>query len=132
MPNTLAYLMLAVWPLVTLVMFRRWPIERALIWSLLGAYLLLPPPPAAFDFPLMPPLNKESLPSLATLAICLWQCRKAGRGLALLPQSRVARVLVAVFVLCPAATVLTNPAPVFFGQVGLPGLGLKDMVALVI
>jgi len=132
MPNGLAYLMLAAWPLVTLAMFARWPLHRALVWSLLGAYLLLPPPPAAFDFPLMPPLNKDSLPSLATFAICLWHCRKAGRGLSLLPEDRVARGLVAVFVLCPVATVLTNSEPVFFGRIGLPALGLKDMVALVI
>ena len=93
MPNALAYLMLAAWPLITLVMFRRWPIERALIWSLLGAYMVLPPPPAAFDFPLMPPLTKESLPSLATFVICLIHAK---------------------------------------ARIGLPALGLKDMVALVL
>jgi hypothetical protein len=129
MPNALAYLMLAVWPLVTLVMFRRWPIERALIWSLLGAYLLLPPPPAAFDFPLMPPLTKESLPSVATFLICLAVC---GRRAPLLPEGWLARGLVLIFVFCPVATVLTNMEPVFFGSVGLPALGLKDMVAQVL
>ncbi|MGX0877315.1 hypothetical protein ACSSV4_002003 [Roseovarius sp. MBR-154] len=129
MPNALAYLMLAAWPLVTLAMFRRWPIERALIWSLLGAYLFLPPPPAAFDFPLMPPLTKESLPSLATFVICLAVC---GRRAPLLPEGWLARALVLVFVFCPVATVLTNTGPVFFGAIGLPALGLKDMVALVL
>ena len=129
MPNTLAYLMLAVWPLVTLVMFRRWRIERALIWSLLGAYLFLPPPPAAFDFPLMPPLTKESLPSVATYLICLAVC---GRRAPLLPEGWLARGLVLVFVFCPVATVLTNTEPVFFGAIGLPALGLKDMMAQVL
>lgn len=127
MPNALAYLMLAAWPLITLVMFRRWPIERALIWSLLGAYMFLPPPPAAFDFPLVPPLTKESLPSLATFAICLIHAK--ARAL-LLPKSLPARVLVALFILSPIATVLTNGEPVFYGRIGLPALGLKDMVAL--
>ena len=132
MPNGLAYLMLAVWPLVTLAMFARWPIRRALVWSLLGAYLILPPPPAAFDFPLMPPLSKESLPSVATFAICLWYARKAGAQVSLLPEGWLARGLVVIFVLVPVATVLGNPEPVFYGQIGLPGLGLKDMVAQVI
>jgi hypothetical protein len=129
MPNALAFLMLAVWPLVTLVMFRRWPVERALIWSLLGAYMILPPPPAAFDFPLMPPLTKESLPSLATFVICLAVC---GRRAPLLPEGWLARALVLVFVFCPVATVLTNTEQVVFGAIGLPALGLKDMVALVL
>jgi hypothetical protein len=127
MPNALAYLMLAAWPLITLVMFRRWPIERALIWSLLGAYMFLPPPPAAFDFPLVPPLTKESLPSLATFAICLIHAKARAP---LLPKSLPARVLVALFILSPIATVLTNGEPVFYGRIGLPALGLKDMVAL--
>lgn len=129
MPNTLAYLMLAAWPLITLAMFRRWPIERALIWSLLGAYMFLPPPPAAFDFPLMPPLTKESLPSLATFAICLFY---TGWRRSLLPNSVLARVLVLLFILSPVATVLSNGEPVFYGRIGLPALGLKDMVALVL
>lgn len=127
MPNALAYLMLAAWPLITLVMFRRWPMERALIWSLLGAYMFLPPPPAAFDFPLMPPLTKESLPSLATFVICLIHAKARAP---LLPQTLPARVLVALFILSPIATVLTNGEPVFYGRIGLPALGLKDMVAL--
>ncbi|WP_300551117.1 hypothetical protein [Roseovarius sp.] len=129
MPNGLAYLMLAVWPLVTLVMFRRWPIERALIWSLLGAYMFLPPPPAGFDFPLMPPLTKESLPSLATFAICLFYHGRQGR---LLPRGRLAQALVFLFIFSPVATVLGNSEPVFYGSIGLPALGLKDMVALVL
>ena len=132
MPNAFAYLMLAAWPVVTLVLFRRLPLERALIWSMLGAYLLLPPPPAAFDFPLMPPLSKDSLPSLAIFAICLYHAAKAGRRVSLIPESVAARVLVAVFVLSPIATVATNTEPVFFGRIGLPALGLKDMVALVL
>ena len=132
MPNALAYLMLAVWPLVSLAMFARWPLERALIWSLLGAYLLLPPPPAAFDFPMMPPLSKDTLPSLVTFLICLYHARKARARVPMIPESPLARGLVAVFVLSPVATAATNTEAVFFGRIGLPGLGLKDMVALVI
>ncbi|MGX0902391.1 hypothetical protein ACSSV8_000952 [Roseovarius sp. MBR-79] len=132
MPNGFAYLMLALWPLVTLVMFRRWPLERALVWSLLGAFLFLPPPPAAFDFPMMPPLSKESLPSVATFLICLYHCGKERVRRPLLPEGVLARALVALFVLSPIATVATNTEEVFFGRIGLPGLGIKDMVALVL
>lgn len=127
MPNAIAYLALAIWPVVTIVMFRRWPIERALIWSLLGAYLFLPPPPAAFDFPLMPPLTKESLPSLATFVICLYVCGKRGP---LMPQTWIGWLLAMAFIFSPVATVLTNTEPVFWGRIGIKALGLKDMVAL--
>ena len=48
MPNPLAYLMLALWPVVTIALFRRLPADRALILSLMLGYLFLPEPPAAF------------------------------------------------------------------------------------
>lgn len=127
MPNALAYLALALWPVITIAMFRRWPIERALIWSLLGAYLFLPPPPAAFDFPLMPPLTKESLPSIATFLICIYMYGRRGP---LMPQTWIGWALAMVFIFSPVATVLTNTEPVFWGRIGIQALGLKDMVAL--
>ena len=48
----------------------RLPVERALIWSILGAYLLLPPV-AASTFPLIPPLDKVSIPNLAAYVACV-------------------------------------------------------------
>lgn len=129
MPNAFAHLMLALWPVITLVMFRRWPVERALIWSLLGAYLFLPPPPAAFDFPLMPPLTKQSLPSLATFLICLYVY---GRRWPLLPETSIGKALVLIFVFSPVLTVITNSEVVFFGRVSIQALGLKDIVALTV
>jgi hypothetical protein len=127
--NTFAFLMLAAWPLVTVMIFRRLETGRAVIWSLLLAYLFLPRPPAVFDFPLMPPLSKETLPSLSAFAMCLLLY---GRDMRLLPRSNVAKVLMAVFVLSPLATVLTNDEPVFFGRVGLPALRLIEAFALMV
>ena len=129
MPNSFAYLVLAAWPVVVGVMFQRLEPRRALVWGLLGAYLLLPPPPAGFDLPLMPMLDKESLPSLAVLVFALIF---AGDRIGLLPESRIARALVAVFVFSPALTVLTNTEPVVMGVVHLPGLRLIEAVAMVI
>ncbi|WP_137702272.1 hypothetical protein [Marimonas lutisalis] len=129
MPNTLAYLVLAAWPLMTIVIFRRLDIGRAVIWSLLLAYLFLPPPPAVFDFPLMPPLSKETLPSISAFLVVL---AMRGRDLQIFPRSTVARILMAIFVLSPLATVLTNGEPVSYGAVGLPGLRLIEAAALMV
>ncbi|MEZ5715849.1 MAG: hypothetical protein R3D85_12155 [Paracoccaceae bacterium] len=128
-PNTLAYLVLALWPLVSIGLFRKLPIGRAIIWSLLLAYLFLPPPPAVFDFPLMPPLSKKTIaPVVAFVAAFVLR----GREMHLFPRSTVARVLMLVFVISPLATVLTNEEPIFFGQIGLPGLRLIEAVALMV
>ncbi|UYV38719.1 hypothetical protein N4R57_06670 [Rhodobacteraceae bacterium D3-12] len=129
MPNSLAYLALTLWPLVSIALFRRFDTGRAVIWSLLLAYLFLPPPPAVFDFPLMPPLSKQTLPPVVAFLVA-WAMR--GRELRLFPQSRVARVLMVVFVGSPLATVLTNGEPVFFGVVGLPALRMVEAFALMV
>jgi len=130
MPNSLAYLMLLIWPVVMIVMFRRMPAHKALVWSLLGAYLFLPPAPTAFDFPLLPPFNKDSIPNLMVLAICLVMF---GRGVLTLPDSRVGKLLIAMFVFGPVVTVLTNPEPIpFQAAPALPGLRVTDAIALAI
>ncbi|MBE9636047.1 hypothetical protein [Salipiger mangrovisoli] len=129
MPNPLAFLMLALWPIVTIVLFRRLPPDRALVAALLAGYLVLPEPPAVFDLPMFPPLTKHNIPALTAFAICLWRYGLQG---GLLPRSPVGKVLLLTYVFSPALTALTNTEPVFYGQIGLPGLSVKDGVALVL
>ncbi len=127
MPNPFAFLMLAIWPLVTVALFRRLPASRALIAALLAGYLFLPESPAVFDLPLAPPLNKHNIPALSAFVVSLWLYGKQGP---FLPQSLVGKVLVLTFILSPMLTVATNGEPVFYGNIGLPGLGPKDAIAL--
>lgn len=129
MPNAIAYLALAAWPLVTIAIFRKLDVGRAVIWSLLLAYLFLPPPPAEFDFPLMPPLNKQTLPPVVAFVMCLLMY---GGQIRLFPRSHMAKILMLLFVLSPFATVLTNDEPVFWGRVGLPALRLVEALALMV
>ncbi|WP_204112512.1 hypothetical protein [Shimia biformata] len=127
MPNTLAYVMLAIWPLVIWQLFLRLPPGRALIWSVLSAYLILPSYPARFDFPLMPALDKVTLPDLAIL-VCVFFM--VPRKLRLLPQSPLAKALVLTFIFSPILTVLTNPEPLHFHFGEVRGLILQDAIAL--
>ncbi|MCT4554950.1 MAG: hypothetical protein N4A53_09710 [Pelagimonas sp.] len=129
MPNPIAFLALALWPLISAVLFSRLRSDKALIWSLMLAYLFLPEPPAAFDLPGMPPMNKHTIPALAAFAILMWRGSSDGP---ILPVSWVGKVLILTFVFSPIMTVLSNEDPVFFGQVGLPGLTIKDAVALMV
>ena len=129
MPNSLAYAALLAWPLVTVALFRLLPLERALIWSLVAGYLLLPPA-TSFDFPMVPPLDKIAIPSLATFAVCVLML---GKRVPLLPASPLGRLLMVLFVVGPVATVLTNPDPILFETSGgLPGLRIYDAVSAVV
>ncbi len=126
MPNLLATLMLMLWPVVIWRLFVSLPPGRALIWSLLGAYLLLPPPPAEFDFPLMPALDKGSLPNLAILIVVFFVLPQRPK---LLPDNIVARWLLGLLILSPVLTVFTNGEPLIFTEGFVRGLYLQDAIA---
>lgn len=129
MPNGFAYLMLALWPFVTIVIFLKFPPGRAVLISLLAGYLLLPPPPAQFDLPLIPVLNKETIPNLMALLICLVMYRSQMR---LLPAHPLAKLLLLIFVLSPLATALNNGEPIVNGAFFTQALGIKEGLSMVL
>lgn len=123
MPNIVATAALVLWPLITVALFLRLPPGRAVVATILAGYLLLPPGPAALDLPLMPDLGKEELPALVAflLVLILWR-----PGLALLPRSPLLRGLILLHLLVPLGSMITNPEPLAYGPLVLPGLGLRD------
>lgn len=119
MPNAIATLALVAFPAIAVWLFVRLPPGRALLAVLISGYLFLPPPPAGFNFPLIPPLTKETIPSITALLICLVMYRGQ---LVFLPSHRLGRILLLLFVFSPFGTVLTNMDPVQFGGFSLPAL----------
>lgn len=139
MPNAIAYLVLALWPFVCLVLFRTLTLQRALIWSILGGYLVLPPL-TEFNLPLVPAMDKVSVPNLSVLAILIFATKERVH---LWPDSRLARWLMVGFVLCVIPTVLTNSEainfevlrgadPIVFLIDQLPGQSVRDIGSVLI
>lgn len=133
MPNAFAMLMLMIWPLACIVLLRRLPLERGLVWCILGGYLLLPPR-ANFDLPLIPPMDKDSIPSLSAFLIVTFMLHKK---VPLMPQTPVGRILVSIFMLGTIPTVLTNGAPAVYSdnhgnEFVLAGLSLRDLLSVVV
>ncbi len=129
MPNALATLVLATWPLVTVFLFLKLPPGRAVIATILVGYLFLPEPPAGFDFPLIPPLDKHTIPALSALVMWVWLYGPKG---GFLPRSGPVVVLFLIFVFSPIFTTLMNMTPVYWGEFMIQGMGLKDAPALII
>ena len=139
MPNALASLMLLLWPLVSLVLFRRLPLERAILWCILAGYMILPPV-AEFDLPLVPDMDKFTIPSIMAFVLCVGLLRKK---VPLLPRHPMAKVLTLLFVLAVIPTVMTNGDPVIFEVLAnadpivfitdmLPGLRWRDLGSVMI
>jgi hypothetical protein len=119
--------MLGIWPIVTYVLYTKLGPVKALIWTLLAGYLFLPPI-ASFNLPVVPDLDKSSIPSLAALAIVLFVLRDR---LPILPENRLGQLFILMFVVSPFATVLTNPEPVPIVMGDVQGMRLYDSVAAV-
>ncbi len=136
--NGFALIALLAWPVVVGVMFRTLSPERALIWSILGAYMFLPQG-SEINLPGIPAFNKVTIPNLAALVGCMIVL---GRFPGLLPRSLAGRILLIMLALSPSITVLNNLDPVRFGllqfgtlevlvpdnleRMELPGLRLYD------
>ncbi|MEM9759768.1 MAG: hypothetical protein AAF933_11080 [Pseudomonadota bacterium] len=125
MPNAFAYLVLFSWPLVGFALFRTLPTHKAILWTILGGYLLLPER-TGIDLPLLPAFEKTFIPSATALLLCL---PKLGSLWELLPRERLPKALTLVFLLGPFATVFTNGDAQVFGPTVLPGLRPYDAFA---
>lgn len=136
MPNALAYLVLYGWPLITAILFFRLSMRHALPWSLVAGYLLLPDR-FGLNLPLLPTYNKDFAAAAAALALCLATQNRQGedveawRETGWLPQSTVMRFLLALFLIQPVLTVLTNLDPAPSGARVLPGMSFLDLGAAV-
>src|SRR6056297_1924076 len=128
MSSVIAYIALLAWPPVAIVLFRAVPLERALVWAIIAPYLLLPEL-TNFDFPLVPPLDKVSIPNIYALFAVTFVL---GQRVPLLTGSPVVKLLMALFVVSPVATVLTNTEPYVTGVHVLPGQQIHDALSAVI
>jgi hypothetical protein len=132
MPNAFAYLILFGWPLIAVVLFRTLPLHKALIWTLIGGYLILPTA-TGVKVPMLPTLDKSLIPALSALVLCMVYAPKT----TLAPDwaGRTGRVVIAgligLLVVTPFLTVVQNPEPLIFGPMFVPGLRLYDAFSMI-
>ncbi|WP_156317385.1 hypothetical protein [Cypionkella psychrotolerans] len=126
-PNILAYLMLFVWPMLSWQMWNRLDPARALIWTVLGGYLIMPPL-TVINFPIIPDLDKTTIPNLIAWYCALYVVRDK---ISFLPEGRMGKALILMYILSPFATVLTNTDALYFGAGYVQGMKIYDSAAAV-
>jgi hypothetical protein len=127
MPNTIAYLALLAWPVVAIILFRLLPLQKALVWTLIGGYLLLPSA-TSIKFPMLPPIDKTMMTGLPALLLCMIKAPALPPSTD--PMARSGRIILALLVVMvfvsPVLTVLQNTEPVIEGRLFIFGLRLYD------
>jgi len=121
MPNTFAYIVLIIWPFISLIFYKRLPIVNATFWTIVGGFLILPVR-TEIDFPLIPPLDKVSIPAIAALVGCKYIKKVKIR---LIPKPGIERWLVLALLIIPFITMMNNQETINF----IPGLTFLDSVS---
>lgn len=98
------------------------------MWSILGAYLLLPVG-TEVDLPLIPPFDKVSIPNLAAFFCCRFIL---GRQIKVLPREGLARLLLLIYMMSPFVTAMLNPDPIYIGAKVIQGMTYYDAFSSVV
>ncbi len=127
MPNLLAYLVLFIWPIVAIILFRLLPLQKALVWTLIGGYLLLPSE-TSIKFPMLPAIDKMLVTNVPALILCLLMGKEQPPTTD--AMARLGRIilmwLVVMVLVSPVLSALNNTAPIIDGKTFLPGLRIFD------
>lgn len=128
MPNSFAYLALILWPLVSVWLYKRYEVIPATFLTIVGGYLLLPVG-VDFDFPLIPALNKTTIPAIMAFIGCRFV---ANKSIGLLPPKGLERNLIILFFIGSVGMVFTNGDAINELNRFIPGLSYRDTVSVII
>ena len=126
--NLVTTLALLTWPVVAFFLYKTRPIGQATLWTILGAYMLLPVG-AEIKFKMIPVFDKSSIPNLAALLGCVVV---GGRSIRFFNGFGLAELLIVTLMICPFITCELNSDPIHFGTFVLPGLDSYDAGSAVI
>jgi hypothetical protein len=121
-PNMIATFSIILWPIVCVYLYRVLPAVPATIWTILGAYLLLPVG-TSFKFEMIPLLDKYSVPSVCALLGCWISTSQRPR---LWTSVGLVEILLGSLLISPVITSLLNGDAIVVGGTVLPGVGLYD------
>ncbi|ACR13579.1 hypothetical protein [Teredinibacter turnerae] len=124
MPNLLANIALYGWPLVAFWIMKKQRLNQAVVLLFLIPYMWLPYG-MRFDLPLLPPIDKWTLPALTAF----FMLKARDKNFNLFPNSRFLNtVLIGVF-LSPVLTALTNTDVLDYGLNVRPGMSFQDIIS---
>jgi hypothetical protein len=121
------------WPVVMVILFAKFDRPKAIAASILFGYLFLPEM-LYFDLPMVPTLNKHSIPAIVALIFVLvFKTKDGGKILPdWMPKAVLPRFLMALLIFSSFMTVMTNSDPLIFGPVYLPALRPYDALAVIL
>ncbi|MEL6336816.1 MAG: O-antigen ligase family protein [Pseudomonadota bacterium] len=135
----IAYLAMLSYPILVVVLFSRFDVQYAIAWSIMFGMLFLPQG-LGFNPPLLPKLDRTSMPAFCVLALAVVTIRGRGWSRAdgqerflttWVPKDWMVRaLLVSMIAVIPLLTFITNRDPIP-APASIRGLSVKDLGAMV-
>ena len=121
-PNWFAYVALLSWPAVAFYLFYKRPLNQAIIWTILGGYLLLPAG-TVIKFEMIPAFDKRSIPNIAAFVGSVLITRRLPK---LFRTFGFVEILIVMLLAVPFITSVLNGDSIKIGTTVLPGVGVYD------
>jgi hypothetical protein len=123
--NWVAIFAILAWPVVAVALYRMRPPVEATVWTILAALLLLPAG-FAIKFPMIPAIDKNSVPNICAYIGCAIllpgrKQRRSGFGLV--------ELLAIMLIVGPVLTSVLNDDTIVIGDRVLPGVGYYDGIS---
>lgn len=126
-----ANIVLFSWPLVAVILFKNMRVEIAALAVIVGGYLLLPTR-TELDLPLLPALDKNSIPALCVFVALLILAKAPGLQPGWWPKKNLPILLILLLIGGGMLTMATNRESLPIGPQYLPGLRAKDGFSMVL
>ncbi|MGC3940440.1 hypothetical protein ACOTTU_21780 [Roseobacter sp. EG26] len=124
-----AWAALIIWPIVSFVFYNKLTAPVALCATIVGGYLLLPTR-FGLDLPILPPLDKRTIPTIVAFIFTAVAIRKDAGNIQVLPgwipRDPVVLGLLMLLVVGTLGSVFTNREALVFGPRVLQGHSLYD------
>lgn len=123
--NWFAAFAILAWPVVAIALYRTRPAAEATLWTILGALLLLPTG-VFIKLPMIPAVDKNSVPNLCALIGCIYllpRRERAGSAFG------IVEILALLLIFSPVITAAFNNDTIAIGDRVLPGVGYYDGIS---
>ncbi|SEW44400.1 hypothetical protein SAMN04488515_3189 [Cognatiyoonia koreensis] len=125
----IGWIALSVWPVIGIILFNKLKLPAAICSTIFGGFLLLPER-IGLDLPVLPTLDKHSIPVVTALimtSIVLLRPRQwTHTNPGWVPRSIVVLAFIVLLFIGTFGTVLTNQDPLVYGSRYLSGMKLYD------
>jgi hypothetical protein len=127
-PNLLAFGMILLWPLVAIVMYKKFDTVTATFWTIVGGYMFLPVG-TAIDFPMIPSIGKDQICAISAFVGCKFI---KNENISLFGSNSIQKFLIILLLIIPFINTFFNSEPMFNGQLWIKGLTLYDAIGQII